>query len=208
MCCVVGCNKKPERMPIYVIPWYNSDPLTINVGSFSNALRSDNVRKLLATADDIRADIDRTPVEAIFVLAIRLYDVGQKDDAIYWFYMAQFRRNLYARMITKVGSVGDRAFELEQAQSAFKKLSGRWINGYAGGVLDKQLEILDRVRAEGLQAGYIGLAYPELEFKPEIEQAAVVKEIAGYVSELQQYLIDHREELERARKENEIEGKY
>lgn len=91
---------------------------------------------------------------------------------------------------------------------AFNKLSGKWINGYAGGVPDKWLEILAQVIDEGPKNGYVGLAYPKLTFKPETEQAAVAEEIAKELSELRQYIIDNREEMAQTRKENGIEGKY
>lgn len=206
--CLVSCNNESQRIPIYVEPWYNSEPFTIQVGKFSDVLKSEDVEKLQSTADVIRAEIDNTPIETLYVLAIRFYDLGQKDDAVYWFYTAQFRRNLYARMIENVGGVGEPAFECRQAQLAFNKLSGKWINGYAGGVPDKWLEILAQVIDEGLKSGYVGLAYPELTFKPETEQAAVAEEIAKELSELRQYIIDNREEMAQARKENGIEGKY
>lgn len=101
--CLVSCNNESERIPIYVEPWYNSEPFTIQVGKFSDVLKSEDVKKLQSTADVIRAEIDNTPIETLYVLAIRFYDLGQKDDAVYWFYTAQFRRNLYARMIENVG---------------------------------------------------------------------------------------------------------
>ena len=47
-----------------------------------------------------------------------------------------------------------------------------------------------------------------LTFKPETEQAAVAEDIAKELSELRQYIIDNREEMAQARKENGIEGKY
>ena len=55
-------------------------------------------------------------------------------------------------MIENVGGVGEPAFECRQAQLAFNKLSGKWINGYAGGVPDKWLEILAQVIDEGPKA--------------------------------------------------------
>ena len=190
--CLVSCNNESKRMPIYVEPWYNSEPLTIQVGKFSDVLKSEDVKKLQSTADVIRAEIDNTPIETLYVLAIRFYDLGQKDDAVYWFYTAQFRRNLYARMIENVGGVGEPAFECRQAQLVFNKLSGKWINGYAGGVPDKWLEILAQVINEGRKSGYVGLAYPKLTFKPETEQAAVAEEIAKELSTGISYSFDEK----------------
>lgn len=205
---IAGCGSKPQRMPVYVLPWYNSEPFDIQVGRFSDELKSDDPQQLLETAEKIRSQIGSTPVETLYVLAIRLYDVGEKDEAVYWFYTAQFRRNLFARMILSEGGAGDPAFECGKAQTAFNTLSGKWINGYAGGAADKWLETLFRVIDEGPRGGYIGAAYPDLTFRPEPEQAAVAHGIARELAELRQYIMDNREEMARARKENGIEGKY
>lgn len=207
--CLINCySESTKRISIYVTPWYNSDPFTIQVGKFSDRLKTNDVKELQSIADKIRAEINQTPIETLYVLAIRLYDLGQKEDAVYWFYTAQFRRNIYARMIENVGRIGDPAFELLQAQSAFNKLSGKWINGYAGGVPDKWIEVITKVSKEGLKSGYIGLTYPKLSFKPETEQAAIARKIVEEFSELKQYIIDNREKIARLRKENGIEGKY
>lgn len=206
--CLINCHCKVMRMPIYVTPWYNSDPFTIQVGKFSEMLKTNDVEALQNVADKIRVEIDKIPIETLYVLAIRFYDLGQKEDAMYWFYTAQFRRNIYARMVENVGGIGDAAFELLQAQSVFNKLSGKWINGYAGGVPDKWIEVVTKVSKEGVKSGYIGLTYPKLTFKPEIEQVAVVKEIAGEFAKLIQYIVDNREEIAQLRKENGIDGKY
>lgn len=205
---IAGCGDKPQRMPVYVLPWYNSKPFDIQVGRFSDDLKSDDPQQLLGTAEKIRSQIGSMPVEALYVLAIRLYDVGEKDEAVYWFYTAQFRRNLFARMVLSDDGVGNPAFECEKAQTAFNKLSGKWINGYAGGAADKWLETLSRVIDEGPRGGYIGTAYPDLTFRPEPEQAAVAHGIARELAALRQYIMDNREEMARARKENGIEGKY
>lgn len=205
--CCVGCNEKPQRMPIMVEPWYNCDPLTIQVGKFSDRLKSEDVAKLQLVAEDIRTEIDQTPIEALYVLAIRLYDVGQKEDAIYWFYTAEFRSGIYMEMIEETGGVGDAAFESKQAQIAFSKILGEPINSYAIDVSDKFIKILETVDKEGVQSGYIGLAYPKLSFKPETMQAEIVKEVAVESTKLRQFIIDNRERIERACKENVTDGK-
>lgn len=197
-----------RTIAIYVTPWYNSDPLTINVGEFSQKLYSSHPEELKGIAQEIHSKIATTPIEALYVLAIRLYDVGLKDDALYWYYTAQFRKNIYSRMIEDVGGIGDPAFEYKQAQVAFNKLSGRWINGYAGGVLDTWLAIITRVSEENTQSPYIGITYPNLTFKSPPEQAVVIKEILKEYAYLQSYIRENREEIIQSRKENGIDGKY
>lgn len=46
--CLVSCNNESERIPIYVEPWYNSEPFTIQVGKFSDVLKSEDVKNCKA----------------------------------------------------------------------------------------------------------------------------------------------------------------
>ena len=49
---VVACaTAEAARMPISVMPYYNSDPLTINVGKLSEQLMSDNPNDILKISD-------------------------------------------------------------------------------------------------------------------------------------------------------------
>lgn len=206
--CLTGFAESGERMPVYITPWYNSEPFTINVGELSNSLKSNDPNKIKDTAEKIKKELDTTPIEAIYVLAIRLYDLGEKDEAVYWYYTAQFRKNIYANMIENASGIGNPAFELKQGQHSFNYLSGRWINGYAGGIPEKWTEIISKVAEEGKESGYIGKAYPSLTFKPEEEQKDVVNKISDDFMKLRQYISDNLDELAKSRKESGIEGKY
>ena len=69
----------------------------------------------------------------LYVAAIRLYDLGYRKEAIYWFYSAQYRGRQFGVLLdqTKMGSIGSPGFELLHAQNAFYQLVGPYINGYA-----------------------------------------------------------------------------
>ena len=75
----------------------------------------------------------------MYVAAIRLYDLGHKDEAVYWFYTAQYRARVFTSILDKenVGTIGSEAFELKQAYASFNQLAGEYINGYAFGELPK-----------------------------------------------------------------------
>ena len=45
-----------SRMPVTVSPYYNSDPLTINVGEMSDKLKSENPADLIRLASSINAN--------------------------------------------------------------------------------------------------------------------------------------------------------
>ena len=68
-----------------------------------------------------------TPM-TLMVLAIRFYDVGLRDDAVFWFYAAK-DRYLTLDEVVDVGAGG--LAQVEDAVRSFSTLAGPIINGYA-----------------------------------------------------------------------------
>jgi len=207
-----GCSnssKSNQVIGIYVTPYYNSQPLTINVGEYSRELKTSNPKTLSKLADKIHKKIDEVNIETLYVLAIRLYDAGEKDEAAYWFYTAQFRKNIFGKMQDgEKGGFGSPAFEIPHALQSFNDLSGTWINGYVAGNPENWEQIVRRTMNEGSQMGYIQHAYPSLQFKSEEEQATFVKEFVDFLEGRCQWILENKDEILRQRKENGIEGKY
>jgi hypothetical protein len=192
-----------QRIGIYVEPLYNSSPLRINVGEYSKRLKSNSPKEMLKLAAEIKNRVDNVDGATLFVLAIRLYDAGEKDEAVYWFYNAQFRKNIFIQMATDIDPTGAPA-----ALQSFKDLSGKWINGYAAGDPDKLVATLLQVVKDVKNMGYIANAYPDFTFKPEGEQQAFVdNQIESYL-EAAKYYTENKEEILRIRKENGLEGMY
>src|SRR5690606_18124288 len=68
-----------------------------------------------------------TPM-TMMVLAIRFYDAGLRDDAVFWFYAAKDRYLASARVMD---FSHPQLSEVAAAISAFAALAGPYINGYA-----------------------------------------------------------------------------
>lgn len=195
---------KVERMPIYVEPFYNSSPFKINVGEYSERLMSDNKSAMLALSKELKQKKDETSALVMYVLAVRLYDLGAKDEAVYWFYTAQIRKNIF------LGMAG-RNYDLDKTLNAFHSLAGQWINGYAAGVIDNTVATLDLIAEESKDMGYIAEAYrgkSDFMFKGEEKQAEFLKEQLEQCKTYRDWLDENREDIARQRKENGIEGKY
>ena len=206
----IGCsNNSNKKMGLYVTPYYNSQPLTVNVGEYSRQLMTGKPKQLLKLSDEIRKKVDNVNIETLFVLAIRLYDAGEKDEATYWYYTAQFRKNVFIQMQDgEQGGFGEPAFEIPHALQSFNELAGKWINGYIGGYPEKWAEIVRQAANDISQMGYIQKAYPSLQFKLEEEQAAFVNEQIADSEEMHQWLLENRDDILRQRRENDIEGTY
>ena len=123
-----------KRVAVYVLPYYESarDPggaPTIAVAKAYDALLASKRAEDVARArDDIAKNNALLTPMTLMVLAIRLYDVGLRDDAVFWFYAAK------DRYFTLAGVADVRAPQLAQVEDAvrnFAVLAGPVINGYA-----------------------------------------------------------------------------
>ncbi len=108
------------------------------VGNKYNNLLSSNRREdIVAARDKVLAESKLVTPMTMMVLAIRLYDVGLRDDAVFWFYAAKDRYLVMAEVLD-VKAAG--LAQVESAIGAFATLAGPVINGYAFCDLAKQKE--------------------------------------------------------------------
>lgn len=128
-------------IPIYVQPYYKaamtrSGAHTVNVGAeYDTLLASNNPEDIIAAREVIEAQPEFVTPMTLMVLAIRFYDVGLRDDAVFWFYAAK------NRYVTMVDVLDTRSGELAGSTTAvndFMSLAGPYINSYAFCDLDKQ----------------------------------------------------------------------
>lgn len=110
----------------------------VKVGAFSRGLAASDQSAFVATILKMKQQWKNLSFIELYVGAIRLYDMGFRDEATYWFYSAQYAGRLFAQLVdeNKLGGIGSPAFELYHAQDAFFELAGPKINGYAFGNID------------------------------------------------------------------------
>ena len=130
-----------RHVAIYVEPFYRSAPKPdaqpqVGVGKQYNALLGSNKREeILAARDLITAAPKLVTPMTLMVLAIRLYDVGLRDDAVFWFYAAKDR---YIVMSEVLDVKTQMLAQADDAIRSFTALAGPVINGYAFCDLAKQ----------------------------------------------------------------------
>jgi hypothetical protein len=152
----------PSHIDVYVTPYYNSKGPEVSIGRFNSGLVSAKEDDFLTTIGEMKKDWNRLTFPELYVGAIRLYDLGYRKEAVYWFYSAQYRGRQFGVLLdqTKMGSIGSPGFELLQAQSAFYQLVGTYINGYAFGDTDGLVKIVKRVQKEGQHIPDLQTAIP------------------------------------------------
>jgi hypothetical protein len=132
-----------RRIDVYVTPFYEAARTPdgkpqVGVGKQFNDLLASNRREdILAARDIVIAQPQTVTPMAMMVLAIRFYDVGLRDDAVFWFYAAKDR---YIVMSGVLDTKTQLLAQADDAVKAFATLAGPVINGYAFCDLAKQKE--------------------------------------------------------------------
>jgi hypothetical protein len=200
----------PSHIDVYVTPYYNSKGPEISVGRFSSGLASAKEPDFLTTIAEMKKDWDRLTFPELYVAAIRLYDLGFRKEAVYWFYSAQYRGRQFGVLLdqTKMGSIGDSGFELFHTQNAFYQLVGPYINGYAFGDIDGLVKIVERVQKEGRRIPDLQTEYPGVTFKSETEWQSANTDLANGMNELLSILKQKKADIKRQRIERGMEEKF
>jgi hypothetical protein len=200
----------PSHIDVYVTPYYNSKGPEVSVGRFSSGLASAKEDDFLTTIAQMKKNWDRLTFPELYVGAIRLYDLGYRKEAVYWFYSAQYRGRQFGVLVdqTKMGSIGSPGFELFHAQNAFYRLVGLYINGYAFGDTDDLVKIVEKVQKEGRQISDLQAAYPGVTFKSKSEWGSANTNLADGMNELISMLKAKKDEIRRQRIERGMEEKF
>ncbi|MGB9475031.1 MAG: hypothetical protein WCE87_08175 [Candidatus Udaeobacter sp.] len=200
----------PSHIDVYVTPYYDSKGPVVKVGRFSSGLASTKEDDFLATIAEMKRDWDRLTFPELYVAAIRLYDLGYRKEAVYWFYSAQYRGRQFGVLLdqTKMGSIGSPGFELLHAQNAFYQLVGPYINGYAFGDTDGLVKIVERVQKEGRRIPDFQAAYSGVTFIGKNEWPSANGNLADGMNQLTSTLKDKKDDIKRQRSERGMEEKF
>ena len=200
----------PARIEVYITPYYNSDGPVIDVGRFSKGLAAKIEPEFVETILTMKRSWSELRFPEMYVAAIRLYDLGFRNESTYWFYSAQYRGRLFASLVDqeKMGSMGAPAFELVQAANAFQQLVGPYINGYAFGDIDRLLQIVERVQKENKTVPEVEKLYPGVIFKRKLEWTAGNGSLNEGLTKFVSILKDQKTSLKKTRIDNGTEAKF
>lgn len=200
----------PAKVDVYVTPYYDSVGPVIKVGKYSSGLASANAGDFVHTIEQMRKHWNDLTFVELYVAAIQLYDRGYRNEATYWFYSAQYKGRQFAMLLDrkKLGTLGDRAFELEHAQEAFFELAGPTINGFAFGNIGLLSAIVRRVQAENRTVVSVNGIYPGVAFIDSSQWPSVNAELNAGLGKLAAQLDGQKEQIARQRSQNGTQARY
>lgn len=141
--------EEPVRhVPIFVQPYYQSGaspsdaPIVAVARKYDQQLSSSDPVTIQQVARAIDSDSSLITPMTLMVLAIRHYDVGLRDESVFWFYAA---KNRYTTLDAVLDMRHPALVQAGQATADFATLAGMTINGYA--FCDLQKQAAARLRA-------------------------------------------------------------
>ncbi|SDG64429.1 hypothetical protein [Pelagibacterium luteolum] len=91
---------------------------------------------------ELRSVVTDSHPSGYYVLASKLYDEGERDEAVFWFYAGQLRYRTHLACNPELTQDGDGALF-----SALSEVIGSEINAYAFGDIDTLIQTIDAVVA-------------------------------------------------------------
>lgn len=123
-----------RRIAIYVQPYYEAARTAdgkprVAVGqTYDELLASNKKEDIVAARERVETDPRVVTPMTMMVLAVRLYDMGLRDDALFWFYAAKAR---YTTLEDVIDIRMSGLIAPSEAVKSFAVLAGPFINGYA-----------------------------------------------------------------------------
>ena len=205
-----------RQVAVHVEPFYSAarkagDAPVVRVGKTYDALLASTRREdILAARDKIVADPRVVTPMTLMVLAIRLYDMGLRDDAVFWFYAAKDRYGT----LSEVAVAGTPLLaQSNEAMRNFSTLAGPVINGYAFCDAAKQkaarVEALAWVEANPYAVVFMN-ELPARSADRAAALAAAVRSARASAAKESAHLADpkNREAFDALRKYNEADAKF
>lgn len=197
-------------MPVAVSPFYDFESNQINVGTYSEQLNTSDPGELAAVAEEMAGQKQALTPEQMFVLSIKLFDLGDNNNAVYWFYEAQFRAKLFQIAIDplELARIGDPSLELPAAYGVFTQVSGEYINGYAGCDIENWINITKMVRDNNPEPPDLDAIFPEVTFVESSQWQSLNDEVADGLDQFINYLSNNQEAVKQQRQANNADAQY
>jgi hypothetical protein len=197
-------------IPILVPRFYDSHGLQIRVGDYSEQLGTQDLQELTGLAQEMARQRAALTPEQMFVLAIRLYDLGEKDNSVYWFYEAQFRAKLFLKTLNAdhIAGVSKASAGLLASYDAFTELAGDYINGYAGCDVDNWVKIASIVKNDNPTPPELDKIFPEAAFVERSQWQGINDEVAAGLGVLIDELSKAKEAIRQQRAAKNLDAQY
>ncbi len=205
-----------RQFVIYVLPYYSAGatfmeaPKVTVDPTYDKLLSSTSPADIRKARDAISAQPDLVKPDTMMVLAIRLYDTGQRDDAVFWYYAG---RDRFLTMEAVLDMRSLRLAKVAETVDSFVSAVGPTMDGYALCDVARHQQLEDRAIAWVAAHPYKLLGYGDLPAQTDDRNAALVLAVTKLreASAHNQELLSQPEALARlaaARKQSQADVRF
>jgi hypothetical protein len=145
--------------------------------------------------DQLKNGIENQHPSAFYILAQKLFTAGQKDDAVFWFYVGQLRYRVYLLVNNgKLDPSGDPALFASLSEEV-----GRSINEYAFGDIPQLAKTIDAVIA--WDQSHANALTPRDKYKSQYDQI-----VAG-LTQMRDQVIKQADSIRKTRTANGLQNR-
>ena len=145
--------------------------------------------------DQLKNGIENQHPSAFYILALKLFTAGQKDDAVFWFYAGQLRYRVYLLVNNdKLDPSGDPALFASLSEEV-----GRSINEYAFGDIPQLAKTIDAVIA--WDQSHANALTPRGKYKSQYDQI-----VAG-LTQMRDQVLKQADSIRKTRSANGLQNR-
>lgn len=145
-------------------------------------------------AEEIKADIEQFHPSAYYILAQKLFDAGERNEAVFWFYAGQLRYRFFLAANPNLPPDQDPALF-----ASVSEVIGRPLNEYAFGDIPQLATTIDEVLDWDANA--------ENAFVSKTDHAEEWEEVREGLIELRETILAEADSIRAEREENGLENR-
>jgi hypothetical protein len=177
-----GGNESGQKwhIAVDVPPYYTQSGHRAAVGAYSEGLSAADRNVVLQTVGDMEKDWENLPVTAMYVAALRLFEIEERDRALYWYEGAKYRAALFMKLLdgtSEMNRMGSKAFMLSRAHTAFFVALRPYIGEYGLCDIDNYRQTAERAGVGREDVPKLNTIYPGVVFLPQEKWPAAVKKV-------------------------------
>lgn len=199
------------HIAVNIPPYYSHTEHKAEVGRYSEGLSAMDRGILLKTVEEMEKDWQNLPAAAMYVAALRLFEIGEKDRALYWYQGARYRADLMLELLDDsngMNRMGSKAYSNSRMHTAFFTALRYPLGGYGLCDIRKYEDAMQRAVFERDIVPDMKKIYPEVVFLPEEQWPPEVEKVKARFEARLKNTIDNYDQIVEQRKASGVHEQY
>lgn len=199
------------HIAVNIQPYYKHAEHRAEVGEYSEGLGAMDSEVLLKTVKEMDEDWENLPVVAMYVAALRLFEIHERERALYWYQGARYRADLFMELLddtSAMNRMGSKAYSLSQAHTAFFLALKPYLGGYGLCDMHRYEEAMNLAVFKRDTVPKLNKIYPEVVFLAEEQWSGQAEKVKARFEMRLKNTADNYDEIVKHRKATGIHERY